>query len=282
MSTKKNKAILVKKNSGDEEFFEVSKLEASLKRAGAESNISKKIVNDIANWIYPGISTKRIYSHAFSLLRKQKVAAALKYKIKNAIMELGPSGYPFENFIGEIFAKQEYEVEVGKVIEGYCITHEMDVIATKNNIQHLVECKFSRDQDKHINIQVPLYVRSRIDDIVKKRKNSADFDGFTFQGWVVTNKRFSQESIDYGNCSGLNLLGWDYPKGNGLTDIIERLKIYPITILSRITKQEKHILLEKSIVTCSKILQNPQILDLLDIDDKKRKAVIKEIQSICS
>ena len=109
-------------------------------------------------------------------------------------MELGPTGYPFETFIGKIFEKQGYEVEVGQTIEGYCVSHEMDVIATDKNLQHLVECKKYRTaREKNITIQVPLYVRARIDDIIKKRKGLPKYQNTEFQGWVVTNTRFSSQ-----------------------------------------------------------------------------------------
>ncbi|MFP4448724.1 MAG: restriction endonuclease [Bacteroidales bacterium] len=84
-------------------------------------------------------------------------------------MELGPSGNPFEYFIGAVFEKQGYKTEVGKVIEGRCVTQEIDVIATKEDNQHLIECKYANDQERRVSIQVPLYVRSRVDDIMAKK-----------------------------------------------------------------------------------------------------------------
>jgi hypothetical protein len=276
------KNIQVKKASGKDESFTPYKLENSLLRAGADIETSSAIVKEIEEWIYDGVSTKQIYARAFSLLRPKKIAAALRYKVKQAILELGPSGYPFEIFIGKIFEKQGYSVQVGQILEGYCITHEMDVIATKENIQCLVECKFSSDEYKHINVHVPLYVRSRVDDIIKKRINFPEYQSFSFSGWVVTNKRFSQESIDYGKCSGLNLLGWDYPKGYSLSDLIERLKIYPITILNHLTKKEKQLLINQGIVTCSQILLNPEVLDKFGLTKKTHDVLLKEISDICN
>ncbi len=274
--------ILVRKASGDEEPFEKYKLERSLRNAGADNDLIKEIVENIENWISTGLTTKKIYSKAFSLLRRKETGVAIRYKLKQAIMELGPTGYPFEDFIGHLFEKQGYEVKVGQILEGYCVTHEMDVIATNKKIQHLVECKFSADQGKQISVQVPLYVRSRVNDIIKKRKESPDYADFSFSGWVVTNTRFSSDALQYGKCSELHLLGWDYPIGNGLKDIIERLKIYPITILGQLTKNEKLDLLNQGYVTCSQILNNPKILDSLQLGKTKYDTLEKEINDICS
>jgi Holliday junction resolvase-like predicted endonuclease len=277
ISTKKE-IILVKKASGEEEPFLISKLERSLQNAGADQDIVKEIVSDIENWVFSGITTKKIYSQAFQLLKQKKTLAAIYYKLKQAIMELGPTGYPFETFIGKIFENQGYKVQVAQIIEGFCVKHEMDVIATNKHTQHLVECKYRTAQEKNVSIQVPLYVRSRIDDIVKKRKALPEYQNHTFEGWIVTNTRFSP---DYGKCSDLHLLGWDYPIGNSLKDIVEKEKLYPLTVLNQLLKKEKQQLLERRIILCSEILAKPEVLDSFQLSKAKYKAVMKELIEIC-
>ena len=49
------------------------------------------------------MSTGEIYTHAFSSLRRHEKPVALKYSIRKAVTELGPSGFPFEKFISELF-----------------------------------------------------------------------------------------------------------------------------------------------------------------------------------
>lgn len=275
-------SIFIRKASGEEELFETYKLERSLRNAGADNVLIEEIVKNIVGWLSTGLTTKKIYSRAFSLLRRSKTGAASRYKLKQAIMELGPTGYPFENLIGKLFEQQGFEVKVGQIIDGTCVTHEMDVIATGKNVQHLVECKYSSDQGKQISVQVPLYVRSRVNDIIDKRKTFPEYAGFSFSGWVVTNTRFSADSLQYGNCSGLHLLGWDYPNGNGLKELIERLKIYPITILSNLTKKEIQHLLNQNIITCSQLKSNPEVLDALQLSKTKYNALTNEINEICN
>lgn len=275
-----NKNILVKKASGEEEPFDTFKLERSLRNAGADNNLVEEIVQNIADWVSTGLTTKKIYSRAFSLLRRSETGVAIRYKLKQAIMELGPTGYPFEDFIGYLFNKQGYEVKVGQILQGNCVTHEMDVIATIKKMQHLVECKYSTDQGKQISVQVPLYVRSRVDDIIKKRKDMPDYADFSFTGWIITNTRFSSDAMQYGKCSGLNLMAWDYPHGNGLKDLIERLQIYPVTILSQLTKNEKQQLINQGIVICNQISNNPKILESLHLSKTKQNALEKELFDI--
>jgi len=272
--------ILVTKASGEEEPFSVEKLKRSLRNAGAGEAIIEKIVDETYKWIYHGVTTKKLYAHAFSLLRHQPDVSGLRYRLKQAILELGPSGYPFETLIGQLFEKQGFSTEVGIVVDGTCVTHEMDVIATKNKEQHLVECKYSKHQGKQVSVQVPLYVRSRVNDIIKVRSEIAATKDFDFKGWVVTNTRFSEDSTQYGKCSGLNLLGWDYPYGNGLKNLIEKYKIYPITILHNLTKQHVTFLLEKEIVTCNQLAAKLNVLDELHLTKRRIKRLKAELKEI--
>jgi hypothetical protein len=275
------KIILVTKASGEKEAFATAKLERSLINSGASHDLVKEILADIMVWIYDGVTTRKIYSRAFALLHRSQALAALRYKLKQAIMELGPTGYPFEKLVGRIFEKQGYAVSVGQILEGHCITHEVDVIATGKDTQCLVECKYSQDQGKQVSIQVPLYVRSRMDDIIRKRQEMPEYHGYKFIGWVATNTRFTMDSIQYGKCSGLQLLGWDYPAGNGLKELIEREKIYPVTVLHQLTRKEKLDLLNLGIVTCSQLNLDRKVIDDFALSNKKLRALLQELDDIC-
>ncbi len=273
-------SILIKKASGDIEPFSSDKLKYSLLNSGAKSETITKIVADIEKWIYAGVTTQKIYTRAFSLLRKEKTTSSLKYSLKKAILELGPTGYPFEILIGKLFEHMGFKTEVGVVVKGKCISHEMDVIATNNTVQHLAECKYHKDQGKHVGIQVPLYVRSRVNDIISKRKEMTEYRDLSFKGWVITNTRLSLDSIQYGVCNGLNLLAWNYPAGNGLNENIEKYKLYPITVLKKLTIKEKQKLLNEGIVTCTQLLENTDYLKSLDLSKAKYNEILKELNTI--
>ncbi|MFO7864602.1 MAG: ATP cone domain-containing protein [Salinivirgaceae bacterium] len=273
--------ILIRKASGEEEPFSPEKLRKSLHNAGADHQTITKVVTDIEDWLFKGVTTKQIYSRAFLILRKHTDKEGIPYKLKQAILELGPSGFPFEILIGQLFKKQGYKTEIGIVVDGNCVTHEMDVIATKDNTQHLTECKYSKHQGKQISVQVPLYVRSRVNDIVKKRRTMEKYHNLNYTGWVITNTRFSDDSLQYGTCSGLNLLGWDYPRGKGLKTLIEEYKIYPITILTNLTKQHKQTLLKKNIVCCNQLNGNLDVLNEFKFTKRRITKLTKELSELC-
>lgn len=274
------KNILIRKATGELEPFDPGKLADSLRRSGADEASVEEITESIQFWLQDGVTTRKIYARAHSLLGKHRKSASARYKVKQALMELGSSGYPFEHFVGELFRKQGFDVEVGQILEGCSITHEMDVIATANGVQHLMECKHSQMQGKYVSIQTPLYVHSRVNDIVNKRKEDDAFRGLAFQGWVVTNTRFSDDSMQYAAYYGLNLLGWDYPAGNGIKDLVEREKMYPVTVLTNLTARNKQYLVENGVVTCNELYRRYDIMDALDIPQKRRAALKKELESL--
>jgi hypothetical protein len=272
--------ILIQKASGEQEPFDVNKLKASLHKAGARDDIIAEIVADIEAWVYPGVSTGKIYTRAYKLYKQKNGFGALRYKLKMAMFGMGPSGHPFEQFVGELFRRQDYHVEVAQVLQGAAITHEMDVIATKDKVQNLMECKYSHDQGKHVSIQVPLYVYSRVNDIIEKRRQDSSFNDISFVPWVVTNTRFSGDSIAYSLSKGINLLGWDYPRDNSLKNLIERERLYPITILTHLGKQDLQLLMAEGIVTCAQLQRQTHKLEQLGISHNKQRSVMRELESL--
>ncbi len=275
-----NKEILIIKANGDKVPFDKDKLKKSLYNAGVQVEIATQIVSDITAWIAPNMTTQEIYKKAFSLLHEVKDSSLSRYLLKEALLEIGPTGYPFEKFMGYIFEKQGFEVKVGVEIEGAAVIHEMDVVATKGKVQHLVECKYHQDQGKQSGVQVPLYVRARINDIIEKRKENKSFAEFEFIGWVVTNTRFSFDAIKYAEHSGLKLMSWDYPKGSSLKETIEKLKIYPVTVLHHLTKAEKEKILSRGIVTCSELLNNKKLLTELNIDKERYQELLTDLNAL--
>ena len=263
------------------EPFSTEKLRRSLQRSGATDSVIEPILKDVESWIYEGISTRKIYDRAFGLLRKKTLTVASRYKLKKALMEMGPTGHPFEHFVGQVFKVLGYDVEVAQILQGNCVTHEVDVIASKEKSQMFIECKYYLTTDKNANVQVPLYIRSRVDDIVKFRKNKPEFEGFALSGGIVTNTRFTSDATSFGECSGLKLLSWDYPIDNGLKDIIDREKIFPITVLTKLSLQDKQRLMGQGVVACRQIIEKPSILDFLEIDLAKKQKVFEEIQDLC-
>jgi len=271
---------LIKKASGETEPFSREKFEASLRRAGVDESVIESVTAFVMSTLYDGIPTRKIYAKAFALLRKRGGASAARYKLKQAIMELGPTGYPFEYFIGQLFKEMGYSVKTGQTLEGRCVTHEIDVVATNEHTQCLVECKFHNSQGKISNVQVPLYVRSRMDDIIDNIKGLSGFSHLKYETWVITNTRFSSDALKYGECSGLKLMGWDMPEDNSLKKLIEKMQLFPVTSLVNLTKKHKSMLAEKGIVLCRQLAQAPFEIEGLGLPNSMRRKLEEELKAL--
>jgi Holliday junction resolvase-like predicted endonuclease len=274
--------IIVKKYSGEEQFFSREKLEQSLERSGADNELIERVYKELKGQMYDGITTNQIYRRAFGILRKLKRSTAARYSLRKAIMEMGPSGFPFEQLVGAAISRLGYETLIGKTVQGHCVSHELDVVARNKNELFMVECKFFNSQGKHCNVQVPLYINSRFHDVRKTWEKDPANQGLKMSGWVVTNTRFTSDAIDYGKCAGLNMVSWDYPKGKSLREMVEHSGLYPITVLTTLTRKQKDILLENNVVLCRQLLQKPEAFGKLGLDKSKQEKILKEAQDLVS
>lgn len=273
--------INITKASGEQEPFDEEKLRHSLTSAGSEKSVVDQIVATIKAELYEGISTRKIYKDAFNMLQQHSAGSSGRYKLKEAIMELGPTGYPFEKFIAEILNRRGYKTRTGVHIDGDCVRHEVDVIAETEEVFYMVECKFHTTSARKCDVKVPLYINSRFKDIVNKWSRQPGHENRVHQGWVVTNTRFTTDALKYGSCAGLKLLSWDYPAGKGLKDLIREVNLHPITSLSSLNRSEKQSLLEHEVVFCLELGDDGEILDEIGLDRRKQNQVLKEARSIC-
>ncbi len=274
--------LKIVKANGEKVNFNRGKLISSLSRAGASKQVVGKITTDIEGMLHEGITTKEIYKKAFNQLRITGRASASRYKLKKGIMELGPTGYPFEKYIGELLKHQGYRVQVGVNIKGHCIQHEVDVVAKKGIKHFMIECKFHSSFNIKCNVKIPLYIQSRFLDIQKKWSTDEGHQHKFHQGWVVNNTRFSKDAIQYGNCVGLKLLSWDYPVNAGIKDLVNSSGLYPITCLNTLKKKEKQKLIDQGLVLCKHLCENPTALNKIGIRQNRIKEILVDAEALCN
>ena len=268
-------SLLVKKASGKTEAFSREKLERSLRMTGASEKLVQRVIDRVGRQAGPGVTSRKLHQIAFQLLRKEARYLAARYSLKRAVMSLGPSGYPFEKFIGALFQKQGFQTEVGVILEGACVTHEVDVVALKGKLRRLVECKYHNREGIKCDVKVPLYVYARSLDL---QNNSPE--QYDHEFWLVTNTKFTSDAVKYGTCVGLKLLSWDFPEGNSLKNQIEREEIHPITCLTSLTKHQKNQLLEQNVVLCHEISNNPDRLRKIGMKERQINRVVKEVTEL--
>ncbi|MCG9972802.1 restriction endonuclease [Christiangramia crocea] len=272
-----NTELDIIKSSGDKVKFSLSKLRNSLLKSGADKKTVKYVLDEMRNELYQGISTREIYNRAFALLKEVKSVYASKYKLKKAIYELGPTGFPFEKYIGSILSSEGYKILLNQSLTGKCVKHEIDIIAIKDSVQNLIECKFHSEEGRNCDVKVPLYIYARFTDIKEMATRSAKVSG-----WLITNTRFSEDAVQYAKCVGLKLISWNYPEKHSLKQLIDQSKLYPITVSTLLSEKEKDFLLQREVVLGSDLLKNEFLLDHLGISDSRKSRILSEFNILCT
>lgn len=272
----------VTKKSGEKEAFSEEKLRTSLQRSGATKDAIQTVVNKIEHELYEGISTTELYAKAFDILKSLDTACAGRYSLKEGLRELGPTGFPFERLASKIFEHKGFHVTRGQILEGTCITHEVDIIAYNDEICHIIECKFHNDLGHRLSVHVPMYVKSRFDDVhaANKTWNGVHFSDYS-QCWIIHNAKLSNQSIEFATCHGINLLGWRYPQDKGLEYYIHKFSLYPITTLTQISRIDAHKLIKQNIVLCKEIQDNQNAIRKLGYSQDEVNRFINECDKIC-
>ncbi len=270
---------MIVKANGEREPFMPEKLLGSLMRSGADKALSSDVVSEVEKGLLDGMRTAEIYREAFELLRERQESAARRYSLRRAVMDLGPSGFPFENFIEQIFKKKGFETKTREVVLGACVEHEVDVVAWNDDKLIMMEAKFHNELGVKSDLKVVLYIKARMDDLLPNiflygKERHVD------EGWLITNTKFTSTAVHYAECKGLTLVGWNYPEKGNLQDMILEAKVHPITCLSSLSQTHKQSLLARGVVLCQTLAEEPEFLAQLPISDEERQKVLEEINSL--
>lgn len=271
----------VVKYSGDTVDFNSDKLLKSLLKAGASHEQANKIIENISEQLFDGMATKQIYKLAFGLLKKNSNAHAARYNLREAIRMLGPAGFYFEKYIARLFESEGYQTQTNLLLQGICVTHEVDILIQKNLELGMIECKFHAGREIASDVKVPLYILSRYNDLKSKKQPFYHSQYDLKSCWIVTNNRFTADAITFANCSGLQLLSWNYPENNSLKSKTDKNKLYPITCLTTLSSAEKELLLQEDLVLVKDILKHTTILKGIGLSANRQQNVLKEAKELC-
>lgn len=285
-----SKNLFVTKQSGEGENFDIEKLKRSLLESGAKVADVEKVIKKIIAYAKPGINTSEIYRLAFRMLRSFGNPYAARYSLRRAIMQLGPSGFPFEKYLAGVLEAAGYKTYTNQIFQGRCLTHEIDVVAEKpqKNIHAIIEVKFHSHGGKKTGSKDALYTYARFLDInqawVAKRKGGAKPQIGELQSWLVTNTKVTTNVIKYARCVGIKVISWDYPYNESLKNLIDSYCLYPITVLISLNQSQKSQLLRQGVVMCKELLkaQNIGILRRIGLNQKKMQLLASEINGLCS
>ena len=216
------------KNSGDKEKFDSKKIYNTILSAGGSRKIAKETISLAKKKFKENATTKEILEFVLNNLKKEP-GLKQRYDLKRAIMSLGPTGFPFEQFFAKLLENYGYKTKTDQKLRGKKIIQEVDIVATKDK-KYMVECKYHNDLGTITRLHPAMYTYARFLDL-----NKYSFD----EPWLVTNTKCSWDAINYASGVNLKITSWNFPKNDSLQKLIQDKNLYPVTILIGVDEEIK-------------------------------------------
>jgi len=249
--------VVIKRN-GDYQPFKHQKIVRTAMRAGLAKTDAEKVATKVGNSFKDKIHAKLLYDRVLKTMQSVSKTACCRYQLKEAVAKIDPEY--FEIYIQRVLKTNGYDSVWNRIIEGATIEHQVDVLASKENVTYFVECKHHISAKRDTGLGKVLQVWARLLDLqdgYKKKKNPYK----NAAAWMVTNTKFSMHARKFATAKEIRISGW----GTGtysLQNLIEKKKCYPLQILK----------------LPPKVMQRCEQADLLTIvdvleDQKKAKAI---------
>lgn len=262
----------IKKRKRSYEKFNEQKYRKSLDLAGLSKDHSSQIVEKIQRSKKDCRSTTALHNATCKEILKISKVLAANYNIIKAIYALGPTGFPFEILCSEILKAKGFKTTVSVIKAGEFINHEVDIVASREDVNIYFECKFHSKKKYKNDVQLPLYVNSRFLDIRAANPDEK------FQYGIISNTTFSADAIKYSAGVGILLYSMNYPKEHNFIDLIRRYKVYPISVLRSLKVSDRKKLLNKKIVVIKQV--NRKSLEEVEISEANIVRVLKEVNEL--
>jgi len=272
-------SVFVTKADGTKQLFDREKVVRTCLRMGANREVAEKIAEKIEMNIYDGIETRRILQMIFRQLSKHKPAIKHLIDLRRALSLMKPKP-DFERFIQILLSEHGYEVTPNQIIRGKCVEHEVDAIASKNDVKYIVEVKHHYNHHTLTGLDVSRIARAVIEDVNEGYElglNKLKID----KVMIVCNTKLSEHAKRYAECRGIDHIGWSSPPDRDLQTMIEKKKLYPITYLKGLKTATKEKLSSSGIILLRQLTKNPEELRReTGINKKTLQLIIRNARTI--
>jgi Holliday junction resolvase-like predicted endonuclease len=269
------------KASGEQELYSRQKLCNSLKATGAPKALVDRVCLVVEKEIRPGMTTQEIFLRTSRYLKKENPVLAAKYSLKQGIMQLGPSGFLFEQYVGAILREYGYTIKTNQMMKGKSrVFHEIDILASTKDTHYIIEAKYHNKRGVKTDVQVAMYMFARLLDIESYQKKR---EKEKHRAWLVTNTKFTRSAIRYALHKNIQLTGWKYPKKESLENLIEAKSLYPVTVLPSVNRYAKEQFAKHNLYFAKDLinLTSKQFQKLFAIRQKIAENIQKEAIELC-
>lgn len=270
--------VSVTKASSETQAYSGEKLMRSFKRAGAPHALASRVRAHMERELSPRVTTDALFRKAAAHLRREDPVVAAKYSLKRAIMELGPAGFLFEHYVAAILAEYGYRTRLNQIMQGVCVSHEIDVVAEAGTDHFLVEAKYHNERGIKSDIKTIMYTYARALDIGEARR-AVEKGTFAHRAWLFTNTKLTSKAVAFGRCRGIRMTGWRYPSGEGLEALIERKGLYPVTILPSVDQYARERFAEAKLLFVRDLapLTAARLADGFSLGPGRARAIAAEV-----
>ncbi len=272
--------IMITKSTGEKVPFNQEKIARTARRAGAAPILAEKVAKEISQQVRDGLTTKEIFDLILAILDRESPPVAARYNLAQALTKLGPTGFEFEKYIAELLRVYSYKTELPDILQGACVTHEVDVLAEKDLRRAMIECKFRHEVGIYIGIKDIMATWARFLDLVEGAE--LDLCPHLDECWLVTNTRFSNDALKYAHCKGMILLGWNHPEERSLSHMIDAKAVYPVTVLRQLDQPTLGALAKAQIMLLKHLVEGDpiELARRTNLPEERIKILIHEATKI--
>ena len=271
--------LRVRKADGRLEKFDKQKVVRTCLKLRVGRSEAERIAEEVEREIYDGIPTSRILNLVYEKVRELRPSLRHAHDLRESIAMLRPKP-DFEQYIRLVLESIGYRVEGNKILEGRCVDHEIDGVAVKGDETLLLEVKHHVNPHTPTGLDVFLRVYSTYLDLMEGYRLELQPYKFT-SILVVCNTKISAHARRYAECMKIAHIGWRYPEGRALEDMIEEYKLYPITMIRGLNEEIIARLGDIGIVTLKQVIQQGEneisvragipVEEVREIKEKARK-----------
>jgi len=269
------------KASGRQETYSRQKLCNSLKATNAPKKLVDRICRMVEKEVSPGMTTKEIYEKVKLLLSKESPTLAVKYSLKQGIMELGPAGFLFEQYVAAILEEYGYAIKTNQMMKGESgVFHEIDILASTKDTHYIIEAKYHNSRGIKTDVKVIMYTFARLLDIESRQKK---IEKEKHKAWLFTNTKFTRSTVRYSVYKDIKLTGWKYPKKESLEMLIEGKSLYPVTVLPSVNRYAREQFAQHNLYFAKNLihLTPKQFTKMFGIPQKISQNIQKEATALC-
>lgn len=251
--------VQVRKADGRLEPFDRSKILRTALHFGLELHEAETVVEEISRRVYDGIPTSEILNMVHELVARSRPELRDVRDLREAISRMRPKP-DFEGYIRFALKSIGYLVEPGRVLEGRCVSHEIDGVAFMGNEILVVEVKHHMNPHTYTGLDTVLELWAALEDLQEGYR--LGLHNYAFNSAILAcNTKISLHAERYARCKGIKYMGWKYPRAFALEDIVVKNKLYPITMLTSLSEVQVAGLGDRGIILLSQLVE----LDLMDL-----------------